>query len=59
MEEISLSHKKGLQKRVDLAPFLANYFFMKNLSENNTYTLEFLKIAFPSAVLTCNFTQSV
>ena len=29
-------------------PLPANYFFKQNWSETNTYTLEFLKIAFPS-----------
>ena len=31
-----------------LALLPANYFLKKISSENNTYTLEFLKIAFPS-----------
>ena len=42
-----LSQKKGLQKRGVLAPLPASYFFKKIWSENNTYTFQFLKIAFP------------
>ena len=42
-----LSQKKGLQKREVLAPLPASYFFKKIWSENNTYTFQFLKIAFP------------
>ena len=43
-----LSQKKRLQKKGVLAPFPENYFFKKIWCENNTYTLEFLKITFPS-----------
>ena len=49
MEEISLFkvRRKDCKKGV-LAPLLANYFLKKIWSENNTYAVEFLKIAFPS-----------
>ena len=51
MEEICLfwfkSEERTAKKGV-LALFPANYFLKKNWSQNNTYTLEFLKIAFPS-----------
>ena len=43
-----LSQKEGLEKRGVLATLPANYFFKKIWSENNTYTFEFSKIAFPS-----------
>ena len=31
-----------------VSAFSSKLYFLKNLSQNNTYTLEFLKIAFPS-----------
>ena len=49
MEEISLfSVRRNYCKKGVLAPLPANYFLKKIWSENNTYTLEFLKITFPS-----------
>ena len=38
-----MTEKKGV-----LALFPANYFLKKNWSQNNTYTLEVLKVAFGS-----------
>ena len=38
---------KGLQKKGGYSAFPSKLLFLKKWSQNNTYTLEFLKIAFP------------
>ena len=43
-----LSQKKGLQKKGGFSAFPSKLFVGKKLVSNNTYILEFLKIALPS-----------